>query len=388
MKKYRVFIILGTSFLAFLVITLVLASAAVAAPYTGPESGIDVVNLFPSPPVTRTIDITILNTDTTSFYNGGVPAYYDSNGSTMDYFGAMWVGADICASGSLPNGVRVELFDENDNTFPVYNSTLADSAVNTYTLGLNESGIRDLPPMEDGDCNLAYFYVYTPRDWKGACDITEPYPSGCGTRPFQIHAYDLSNLDNYDVVSSTLVMDANITAQPGEINHVGKKSNDYFTLTVSYESGNIGAASGSGSGTWLPTSFYSHDAGTLELIAITAIATETVGNNPPVYNTKIFSKELRLRGLGELNQDQVVFIFLFKRIVIINDLMYPGYAASSGSTNYKGGADMVGVPTAIFLTEFSSVAHDPEPVFFASVGFLLSGATAMVFIRQKRRQFT
>jgi hypothetical protein len=183
-------------------------------------------------------------------------------------------------------------------------------------------------------------------------------------------------------------MDANITAQPGEINHVGKKSNDYFTLTVSYESGNIGAASGSGSGTWLPTSYYSHDAGTLELVAITAIATETVGNNPPVYNTKIFSKELRLRGLGELNQDRVLFIFLFKRIVITYDLMYPGYATSSGSTNYKGGADMVGVPTAIFLTEFSSVTHDPEPVFFAGVGFLLSGATAMVFIRQKRRQFT
>ena len=386
MTKLRVFIILGSLLIALLFVSLVLTSGAMAAPDTGPESGIDVVNLFPSPPVTRTLDITILNTDTTSFYNGGVPAYYDSNGSTMDYFGAMWVGADICASDSLPNGVRVQLFDENDNSFPPYNSTLADSAVNTYTLGLNESGIRDLPPMEDGDCHLAYFYVYTPRDWKGDCDITEPYPTGCGTRPFQIYAYELSNLDNYDVVSSTLVMDANITAQPGEINHVSKKSSELFTLTVSYESGNIGAASGSGSGTWLPTAFYNHDAGTLELISITAIATETVSSNPPVYNTKTFSKELRLRGLGDLNQDQLVFTFVFRRIVISNDYMYPAYAASSGSTNYKGGADMEGVPTAITLTTFSPVVREPELVFLWGVGFVLFSATILLLFKQKRRQ--
>ena len=168
--------------------------------------------------------------------------------------------------------------------FPSYTS--ADSDQNYFMLGKNQNFLVVVPDIPADTCQISYHYIFTPRfknDPVNACEIwADSHNRGdCGLQEFYVEA--VPTVSERQIVSGTLVMDEVITANPGEIEQV-VESSDVFTLTVFFESGNLCTASGSCSGSYMPTTYYDHDAGVMHLIRIGAVATDTDGIQHVITN--------------------------------------------------------------------------------------------------------
>ena len=177
-------------------------------------------------------------------------------------------------------------------------------------------------------------------------------------------------------------MDGVQTANPGAIDQV-VESSAIFTLTTYFESGHLCTASGSCSGSYFPTTYYDHDAGVMHLIRLGAVATDTLGT--PHVVTNVMRLEGTLEGFT-LNQDPIKFIYVFARDKNDNITFYPSFAASSGSTNYKGYADDTGIPTAITLSDVRTVPIQSQAMLIVGAVLLLGAATIIVLRRQQQRE--
>ncbi|MGW8319086.1 MAG: hypothetical protein ACWGPS_07530, partial [Candidatus Promineifilaceae bacterium] len=341
MNKPRFFAVLLVNLMVVVLLSAVLAVSALAASMS--ETGARTQSAVPALAQAGTATMQILNVNSGT---GQILAYYDHNKPDPKLRGT-YVGARVCAVGTV-NDLEVVM-----TGFPAFDGdpqhpTIPDAggAVSEFELGWGETPTRTFATLSD-ECAVAYFYVLTPRDSTGP-----PPPSATPTQgPFSIELYVGGALQ--DTQNQTIRMIRSPEAAPGQVVSVIEESADFFTLTVSYDLGNVAAQNGYA--TFLPTSYVGHNAGKFDLIAtyLTITGTTFVDEPDVIYAEGITVQNLR-------GYD----IYVFHKLTTGGMFFYPVQIANSGGED-KHNISSVGVPLAIELRAIS-VGSDQLPLLLTA----------------------
>jgi hypothetical protein len=370
--KSRLVIIITINLSAVVLLLAFMTFAVYAAPEPNPlESN----NSVSQAPAAGTLTMTMLNVNSAS---GSILIYFDHNETKNEKFFVRghYVGAKICASGgdmlNVEAEISVPMFD-GDPVFFEWTGTNDDLTppISEYELGWQEAPTRTWAAIPEGECRLAYYYVLPPYDADAPPPPSTPRTSGT----FSITVTSGGILYTTEVFTMTSLR--TITAAPNEIIQIVKTSQEYFTLTVDFDMGNVGSQGGDFDATFLPTSFVAHDAGMLQLVktSLTITGTTSYQDEPDV----IYAESITTQNL------QGSITYLFKRMTGGGQNFYPLQSVSSGN-NDKSQLNELGVPTAITLNELSAIVQETYTAIPVGIILILAAATIAVLRKSRRKK--
>jgi len=324
-------------------------------------------------PQAGSLSATILNTDTyaagPSF--GEVVAFFDHNGSPEEvpFVGGHYVGARICSAGGTISDV-VATISSSDIISPYNELTTTE---NVFMFGKGEVLTRSLGTINTGDCELAYYYVVTPRFNSGGAEIPKSPAEGMSAE-FTISAEGMD--DTLSPVSDedtrNIYMAPSVDAQPNRILNITTiNSKDYFTFVVDFDAGNVGSNEDA---TFNPTSYFAHNAAIFDLVGV------EISNPDFGYHS---TDVLRIN-IPDGSHVLGTITYTLKRMVEgANTEFYPIQHVNSGEVDkFNADVSQSQVPTAISLLQIHLVADERPGLLLIVVAILLFVSTIIVFIRQ------
>lgn len=285
----------------------------------------------PAAPGQGSLVVTILNEAVA--HSNHIVAYYDHNENNLEYMAGHYVGARVCASGGAVTGVTAELLQSVGTpnvAFPAYDG---NNDENEFELGRNESTTRDLGALGDGECALAYYYIFVPRLKNGGTESPQSPALGM-TQAFAIEATGTAGGSVSASDSSIVEMEDAISAMANKVKTITVIEGDFLTMTVDFDLGNPGSGQDA---TFVPTAWVSHSADIYDLVAVSLF----VGTGQPVeYHTDV----LYVDGLSANNTDGVI-TYTFQVVGAGATTFFPANIVNSGTQDkYNGdlGADSSG----------------------------------------------
>jgi hypothetical protein len=239
--------------------------------------------------------------------------------------------------------------------------------------GKGEVLTRSLVTMNAGDCELAYYYVLTPRfNWGGTENPKSPAEGMTAEFTISAEGTDDSLSPVSDKDTRTIYMEPSIDAQPNWILNIATiDSKEYFTFVVDFDAGKVGSNEDA---TFNPTSYFAHNANIYDLVGV------EIGNPDFGYHS---TDVLRIN-IPDGSHVLGTITYTLKRMVEHADTeFYPIQHVNSGELDkFNADVSQSQVPTAISLLQIHLVAEERPGLLLIVVAMLLFVSTIIIFIRQ------